>query len=534
MELLPVHFSLQELFDNLCSLNRFTAEAKDLEFRVSFADDVPHIIYGDDVRIRQIITNLLNNAIKYTREGTVDFSVSRGNSASGQDSLIFSVKDTGIGIKEEDFPKLFGNFQQLDGEANRGIVGTGLGLAITKNLVSMMNGGIEFSSEYGKGSMFTVYLPLVEGDADKVQQRILKSRIIASDDTRILVVDDNRINLRVALAFLATHNINAEIAESGAEAVEKAAENIWDIIFMDHMMPGMDGIEATERIRRAEAERGLSPKEQVPIIALTANAVKGSLERFLSAGMNDMVAKPIDAVDLNMKLAKWLRPEKILRFDLSTGRRPETNDSLPGAAFPSPVLDRREGLGNCGGDEDFYKKLCADFVEGHGGDYEKISAALEEGDLPLALRLAHTLKSTAGLIGARTLRRIAYDLENSLRNETSPVDSIKDRAERLRPAMETLLEELRVDFPGEIQNGPAAAPDEGTPVLRGNLVEKLEALLKAGNTESLKLVPDLRAAAGLDRNADILVKQIEDFDFSAALKTLKKIKPRIFGEANDE
>ncbi|MDR1278216.1 MAG: response regulator, partial [Treponema sp.] len=280
MELVPVHFNLSELYDNICSLNRFSAEVKDLEFRHTLDPRLPPVIYGDDVRIRQVLTNLLNNAIKYTARGWVEFRAERLLRNGREDTLVFSVRDTGIGIRKEDFPKLFGNFQQLDRSANRGIMGTGLGLAIARKLVTMMGGEIVFDSEYGKGSVFTVYLPLAEGDPEKVTRKLLKSRLIAADTARVLVVDDNKMNLRVALAFLAAHNITADTAQSGSQAIEQVINKNYDIVFMDQMMPGMDGIEAVRRIRALAEERGIERVRAMPIIALSANAVSGAREFF--------------------------------------------------------------------------------------------------------------------------------------------------------------------------------------------------------------------------------------------------------------
>ncbi|MDR1286911.1 MAG: response regulator [Treponema sp.] len=535
MELFPVHFSLPELCDNLYSISRFTAEAKDLEFRYSFAPGVPHVIYGDDVRIRQILTNILNNAIKYTKEGFVEFTISRARE-DGRDILLFSVKDTGIGIKKENFSRLFGNFERFDGRVNRGIVGTGLGLSITRNLLSMMNGKIDFSSEYGKGSVFTVSIPLVEGDAGKVEQKVLHSRVIASEETRVLVVDDSRINLRVALAFLSTHNIHAETAGDGKEAVAMAAGKKWDIIFMDHMMPGMDGMTAARLIREKDAA--------VPIIALTANVIMGVREKFLAAGMNDMIAKPIDAVDLNMKLAKWLRPERIVRFEdvpsqKQSGKDPASSKgtgSVSGAQaacrehgepLPGAVLDREEGLERYGGDSAFYEKLCDSFVSDHGGDCEKIRAAVLAGNIPEAHRLAHTLKGTAALIGARAARRAAGNLEavfSGMKDGEGPKDG--DPAalplEELKTAMKNLLDELG---PRREAGGPADSAGEDIPALSADvLIQKLEPLLKSGNAASLELIPDIRKTFALDMEAVLLVKQIEDFDFIAAYGTFGKLR----------
>jgi PAS domain S-box-containing protein len=526
MELVPVHFNLVELYDNICSLNRFSAEVKELEFRHSFAADIPPVIYGDDVRVRQILTNILNNAVKYTREGYVEFTVERKR-RNGKDMLAFSVRDTGIGIRKEDFPKLFGNFQQLDGSANHGIMGTGLGLAITKNLTAMMDGEITFDSQYGKGSLFTVFLPLVEGDPDKVERKALRSRIIAADNVRALVVDDNQINLKVALAFLAAHNIRSDTAPNGFEAIDKVKKISYDIIFMDHMMPGMDGVQTARRIRNladeceGEENAGSGSRrgerfKTVPIIALSANAVSGARELFTAAGMNDFIPKPIDAADLNVKLSRWLPAEKIARFEAS------------GAGGPPPaksggVWDRKAGLSNAGGNEVLYRRICAGFYEDHGDDVARIRDALGKGDAVLAHRLAHTLKSAAGLIGAEDLSRTALVVENALAENNT---ALQKELARMEKDTGELLRALAADKIGvlpETAGDSAELPGGLSPLPPdiSGLCERLEPLLKAGNTESLSCLAAVkRIPPPLDREGEILVKQMEDFDFSAALETL--------------
>jgi CheY-like chemotaxis protein/HPt (histidine-containing phosphotransfer) domain-containing protein len=517
MELTPIHFNLLELYDNICSISRFTAESKDLEFRHSFDPEIPHIIYGDDVRIRQVVTNIVNNAVKYTQEGYVDFKVQHVLK-DGRNYIAFIIKDTGIGIKKEDFPKLFNTFQQLDTKNNRGIMGTGLGLVITKNLVSMMDGIIDFTSEYGAGSEFTVLLPLIKGDANKMEKKSEGAKVMAGEDVKALVVDDNRINLRVALAFLAVHRIYADTAESGACAIEKIERNDYDLVFMDHMMPEMDGIEAARRIRAMAGEK----YRRLPIIALSANAVSGARESFLRAGMNDFISKPIDPADLNRKLAKWLPGDKIIPFEKPDRKEQTLNPGAPGAA----AIDQIEGVKNIGGDEELYRQIIRSFQQDHGGDYEKIAAALEEEDIVLAHRLAHTLKSTAALLGAFELQRAALDIEKAASEEN--ISAAKDRLPQLGKALKAVLDEvealLQRSSPQETAapKGGGRAADKEKRLL---LISKLTPLLKSGNTGVLELLKDIRENfTALDGLGEILVKQIEDFEFDAAFKTLLDIR----------
>ncbi|MDR3138289.1 MAG: response regulator [Treponema sp.] len=535
MEIRPVHFNLQELCGNICSLSRFTAESKDLAFRYSFDQDMPRVIYGDDIRIRQVITNIVNNAVKYTQEGYVEFSVGR-EKKDGRDYMVFTVKDTGIGIKKEDFPKLFGTFQQLDGASNRGIVGTGLGLSITKNLVTLMGGEISFESEYGAGSTFTIRLPLTAGDPGQAEhKKSLGFQVQAAADTAVLVVDDNRINLKVALAFLAVHNIFADAAESGAEAIEKVQKRSYDLIFMDHMMPEMDGIETARRIRaweesqKKEAPGGFPPEasRRVPIIALSANAVSGIRERFLEAGMNDFVSKPIDSEDLNRKLVLWLPRERISQIEIPEREKaPVSSRALESAAS----LDRETGIDNIGGNERLYNQLLDSFWTDHGGDFQKIEEALKKGDLSLAHRLAHTLKGTAGLLGFPRIRQIALGIERAL-SEKRVKDAFLELP-RLKEEMEALLRNLA---PPPVPPPPAPAgkiPPGRKAVLE--LIEKLSPLLASGNTRCFQLLEDIGALfAGKQGKGEILIRQIEDFEFNGALKTLEDIKA-LAGEEGGE
>ena len=301
LEIMPVHFNLMELYGNICSMSRFLADSKGLYFNDSFAQDVPHVIFGDDLRIRQVIVNIINNALKYTREGEVSLDVRR-TERGGREYIAFVIRDTGIGIHEDDLPKLYNAFYQVDMAVNRGIDGSGLGLPITKNLVSLMDGDIEIKSTYGEGSEFTVLLPLVEGDPAQIADASANVCVQVSDSARVLVVDDSQINLKVAVAYLERHGIHAETALSGEEAlmkIKRPGAHAYSIVFMDHMMPGMDGIETTRRIR----DYGLA---DLPIVALTANAVDGIRDVFLGAGMNDFLSKPIDPIELNKALIRWL------------------------------------------------------------------------------------------------------------------------------------------------------------------------------------------------------------------------------------
>jgi CheY-like chemotaxis protein len=302
MELVNVNYNLHVMLDNLHSIFTVLCNDKHLEMRYQMDDRVPFVINGDENRLRQVLTNLLSNAVKYTKTGWVAFSC---HAADDGKMLRFDVKDSGIGIRSEDVGKLFKPFEQLDLRKNRNVVGTGLGLAISYNLCKIMGGTLSLSSVYGEGSTFTIELPYVEADEDYAETVEIINEFTAPE-ARILVVDDIEINLSVAEALLGTFGIIPELAMGGIEAIELANENRYDIIFMDHMMPEMDGLESTRRIRELGGNN-----EYVPIIALTANAIHGVKDIFLSNRLDDFLPKPLDFSELNRCLRKWLPPSII-------------------------------------------------------------------------------------------------------------------------------------------------------------------------------------------------------------------------------
>jgi signal transduction histidine kinase/ActR/RegA family two-component response regulator len=306
LELIPEYFSLPGLLRRLHDMFELLFSEKDLGFRCVWDDELPEIIYGDEKRISQIITNLLNNALKYTEKGEVNFRI-RKDAAPGDEGMAqihFIVEDTGIGIREDALPRLFTAFEQLDPVRNKKIVGTGLGLVITKRLCGMMGGTITVESEYNKGSVFTAALSLKTGAPADLSEKESALIEFTAPEARVLLVDDIEINLEIAAFLLEAYGIKPDLAKSGRTAIEMAAKNTYNLILMDQMMPEMDGIEATQRIRAM----GMA---ELPIIALTANAVSGAREMFLSHGFTGFLSKPMDGDALAACLLKWL-PEKLI------------------------------------------------------------------------------------------------------------------------------------------------------------------------------------------------------------------------------
>ncbi|MDR0377226.1 MAG: response regulator [Spirochaetaceae bacterium] len=325
LEIVNEYFSLNRLLEHLREIFELLFPEKDLEFRCAFSSGLPEVVYGDEKRIGQIITNLLNNSYKYTRQGGAVLRVDAapageepGEAGASSDTAVlrFTVEDTGIGIKEEALPRLFSAFEQLDQVRNKRVQGTGLGLTITKRLCDLMNGSITVSSVYNSGSVFTVTLPLKAGKPEDLpaDERVITS--FAAKGVKALLVDDIDINLEIAAFMLNSFGINPDTAKSGSESIEKAKSTEYDIIFMDHMMPEMDGVEAVKLIRSEGAYNA-----GTPIIALTANAVSGAREMFLQNSFNDLLSKPLEITALAEILLRWL-PEELIRRNISAADRP--------------------------------------------------------------------------------------------------------------------------------------------------------------------------------------------------------------------
>lgn len=414
MEIIPASYQTAVFLHDVVNMTEIKAKQKQLDFQVEIDAGLPSVLCGDEVRNRQIIVNILNNAVKYTRQGMVTF-FAEGIREENAFVLKMQVTDTGIGIKTEDLDKLFDGFQRLDLKQNRSIEGTGLGLAITHNLVEQMNGRIEVSSEYGKGSVFTVYLMQEIIDDSPIGDFGQKFEASAKQgyrgnftalDAKVLAVDDNEMNLAVVKAFLKNTGIKITTCMSGMECLEWAAKEHFDIILLDHMMPDMDGIETLERLQQSENQC-----KSVPVIALTANAIVGAKEEYLKAGFSDYLSKPIEAEEFENMLLRYLPKDKI-RF--SQQEKECHGDNVPiEVQNRQPYINQEMGLQYCAGSREFYKEMLELFCNGYEDRAAKLAEALKTGEWKNYTVFIHGLKSTSLNIGGELLSKAARELESA-------------------------------------------------------------------------------------------------------------------------
>ena len=414
LNLVPVHYDFSEFIKNICSTVQFLLKDKNIAFELDIQEQAPACLYGDDIRLRQVLLNLLSNAIKFTNEGYVRFVISFTDT-----TIKMTVSDSGIGIPAESIPTLFDAFEQFDVKKNRSIKGTGLGLTISKFITEIMGGKIAVESVYGQGTSFHVVIPKVLGDMALIHHidgNDDKDLMVYAPNARVLLVDDNIINLNVALGLLQLFGIASETAISGKHAIELIQKNQFDVVFMDHMMPEMDGLEATKIIRKM----GIT----TPIVALTANAVSGVKETMLEAGMNDYLSKPIIKIELMHALKKWIPAEKLLS-QLSERTTPfeaedEGYEELWKRIEQIEELSMSIGLDRLAGQRDIYRKTLKLLIKEIEKAYNNLNKFLLAKDMDNFFIEAHGIKGALANIGAMELSAMAFDLEVA----SSKMDSV--------------------------------------------------------------------------------------------------------------
>jgi len=490
LSLMPVNYNFNLFLDNIKSMLMYLTDKKGIKYKFETTGDIPKFLYGDDIRLKQVLTNICSNAVKFTISGSVCFRVVAMN-----EILLFQVIDTGRGISKDEMTTLFNAFEKIGTKDNRDFIGTGLGLNISKTYVEMMGGRILVESELGQGTTFTVEIPIVRGteEGETGTEEEFDDQSLCAPNVNILLVDDNEFNIKTVEALLSLFYIKIKCVSSGREAIEIIQKKDFDIILMDHMMPEMDGIETVQEIRKLGGKY-----DNLIIIALTANAIYGAREMFLTNGFNGYVAKPVEMKDLKRVLLEFLPEEKISLSNKSN----EDNSQL---SF----------------DPDFKKSLLKLFYKNNRDKYAEIIKALKIGDIALAYRLAHTLKSNAGQVGKTALQYAAADIEANLKHGKNHVT--EKHLKTLELEFIKTLEEL-----SSYNEEPPRITINNGEFLRAHIaseiLDKLIIMLKNGNTESLKYIDNLRLMQCNERIKNKLIQEIEDFEFDKAYDSVIELR----------
>ncbi len=473
MEIIPVEYHLSSVLNDLVNMIQARAEKKGLELIVEADKNIPSLLFGDEIRVKQIITNLLTNAVKYTEKGSVTLQVNYLNIDADNIYLCISVSDTGIGIKEEDIKKLFSAFERIEEERNRTIEGTGLGMNITKQLLNMMGAELSVSSVYGQGSNFRFQVaqkvmdrePI--GDFEEAYKRSLAQReeyheSFKAPNAKILIVDDTYMNLTVIKGLLKQTQIKIDTAGSGQECLDMVQKVKYDIIFLDHMMPEMDGIETLEKMKKLPDNLN----EDTPVISLTANAISGAREQYIAAGFKDYLTKPVNCDQLEALIVKYLPPEKInttlqeedtsqedSNTTLSTSNISDNLSDLPEWLRNVEGLNINEGVAHCG-DVEGYLEVLKIYANAVIDGANKIESYYNAEDWLNYTTKVHALKSSSRIIGADELSDKAAKLEaagnsdniDEIRRDTpSLLELYRSYADKLKPFIH--VEEDKTDKP---------------------------------------------------------------------------------------
>jgi len=515
LNLAPVHYDFNAMIGNVLSIAQFLIEEKGIEFKQNIPEELPVCLYGDDIRLRQIILNLLSNAIKFTKDGYVYLGINVTDV-----SIRFTVSDTGIGIQSEDISRLFENFEQVNTHKTRTSSGTGLGLPISKALVEMMNGEITVESEYGVGSSFHVDIPLILGDEALIRHEDDTDIIISAPDAEVLVVDDNKMNLTVACGMLQLFQITADTASSGFEAIKMIQKKHYDIVFMDRMMPEMDGTETTRKIR----EMGID----VTIIALTASTAAGSEDRMLEAGMNDYLAKPIIKKDLILMLKNWIPGEKFQKAsdNKNISKEPMNEDHRDFWKKVEQIkgLSLSTGLERVDGQWALYQKSLKLMIIEIDKCNINLQKFLSSDDIRNFCIDVHGIKGSLATIGTMELADMAYNLEMAANKSdigycTANTPLFLKKLNKLKSKLKEAFSEIK-----ETQDLITAPPE---------LLHIFANLAKAFNKTDLMAVNDeieslkkLALKGSLKEEAEKIINAVMVMDYDGALKIMNALQEK--------
>ena len=449
MELIPDVYYTARLLNDVVLIIEPQAQKKGLQFKIKVDETIPKQLYGDKVRVRGILINILNNAVKYTREGSITFEVFTVLKAENKIKLAFRVTDTGMGIKEENLGTLFDNFERLDQKVHYGVEGSGLGLAIAKGHVGLMGGEIKVSSRYGEGSVFTVEIEQEIIDGKPMEKEdIFGSEVSGSakkngfkiQNMRVLVVDDNPINLKVAHGILSTYELEVDTALSGEKAIELCKNRKYSIVFMDQMMQGIDGIQAMREIRSLNDHYALHGGGK--IIVLTANAIKGTREMLIQQGFDEYLGKPLNIERLEILLCKFIPKENIIFEDAELVSNVSVQyEEIKKLEEMLNQIDVNLGISHCGGEVDSYLKVLEITYKYGEKQLQELNHLWEEKEYRNFTIKVHSLKSTALSLGAKKVSEEARRQEEaSIKGEYGYVEK---NIKRLTTDYMDILQEIQ-------------------------------------------------------------------------------------------
>ncbi len=537
MELVLDSYFTSQLLNDVSMIISPQVKQKGLIFETKIDQNIPRALYGDKVRLRSVLTNILNNAVKYTQEGSITFEASILKQTTTHVTLEFKIRDTGIGIKPENLENLFETFQRFDQKIHYGIEGSGLGLAISNGYITLMGGEIKVDSTYQKGSEFTVILEQKIVDEKPLEQDYSQNAIAQNTTsisnmklygTSVLVADDNLINLRVAHGILSYYGLVVDTASSGKEALELCRTKKYDFVFMDQMMPEMDGIEAMREVRKLNThyQKGGVGK----IIVLTADAIKGARETLIKQGFDEYLGKPINVAQLERLFIRYIPSNRITYEDAS-----DTSDSsdsgLSGLENKLMGIDVAMGITNCGGKfEDYLKilKITYDYGEKQLGE---LKSAWEAKDYETYIIKIHSIKSTSLNIGATGISAMARSQEEEGRAGNfayidKHMQEFQDDYRKLLETVKNLLLEHNIISLDSEENNAEASMLDATMLLR--LYKNIERCIDQFDfAKVFEVLEETKKCKVPDKHKEILQKLdalMEDLDVDAIKELLSSIK----------
>ena len=534
MELVLDSYFTSQLLNDVSMIISPQVKQKGLHFEAKIDQNIPRVLYGDKVRLRSVLTNILNNAVKYTQEGSITFEASIVKQTTTHVTLEFKISDTGIAIRPENLENLFESFERFDQKIHYGIEGSGLGLAISNGYINLMGGQINVESTYQVGSTFTVILEQKIID-DKPLEQDYSKNTIAQNTTSIsnmklygvsvLVADDNIINLRVAHGILSYYGLVVDTASSGTEALELCRTKKYDFVFMDQMMPEMDGIEAMREVRKLNTHYAKGGPGK--IIVLTADAIKGARESLIKQGFDEYLGKPINVAQLERLFHRYMPADRITYEDTNT---PGTSSGLPAIEAKLPGIDVDLGISNCGGKfEDYLKILKITFDYGEK-QLEELKDAWKNGDYETYIIKIHSIKSTSLNIGARGLSAMARSQEEEGRAGNfayidKHMQEFQDDGRKILAVIKDLLIEHNIIADSTAINDTDVEELEETMLLR--LYKNIERCIDQFDfAKVFEILEEIKKYKVPDKHKEILSKLdtlMEDLDVDAIKELLNNV-----------